>query len=49
MATTGKQGSALRRGVVLRFLAGCPGEEMKVFVQLITAPFQSYFPEGRQH
>lgn len=46
MSTSGKQGSSLRRGVVLRFLAGCPGEEMKTFVQLISAPFQTCVIEG---
>ena len=37
---TGKSGGASRRGIVLRFLAGCQGDEMKEFIKLLTLPFQ---------
>jgi len=34
LRTGGKGGSALRRSMVLRFLAGCQEEEMLVFFQM---------------
>ncbi|XP_065178820.1 small subunit processome component 20 homolog [Sycon ciliatum] len=46
-STTGKEGINRRRGVVLRFLSGCPSDEVKVFVDLISAPFQALFDGDR--
>ena len=39
----GKAGGGARRAVVLRFLASCPVSEMKVFMDLILAPFMHLY------
>ena len=36
----GKQGSASRRGMVLRFFAGCPAHEFAVLVDIAMQPFK---------
>eukprot|EP00118_Oscarella_pearsei_P012476 m.92302 g.92302 ORF g.92302 m.92302 type:complete len:2568 (+) comp36728_c0_seq4:63-7766(+) len=37
---SGRQGAASQRAVILRFLAGCSSEELAVFIDIITEPFQ---------
>ena len=38
--STTKGGGAGRRGLVLRFLGGCEGNELTEFIQLLTLPFR---------
>lgn len=40
MGTRGKSGGNARRSLVLRFLNSCHGEEMGVFMDLITHNFK---------
>ena len=35
-----KSGGTPRRGMVLRFLGGCEGNEMKEFIELLILPFR---------
>ena len=41
--TGGKAGAGARRSVVLRFIASCPSSEMKIFMDLILAPFKHLY------
>lgn len=41
--TRGKAGSSARRSLVLRFLNSCHGDEMKVFIDLISCGFKEIY------
>ena len=43
--TRGKSGSSARRSLVLRFLNSCHGDEMKVFIDLISHGFKEIYEE----
>jgi len=38
--TSGKQHSNVRMSIVFRFLNGCKQDELKIFTDLVFAPFQ---------
>ncbi len=41
--TRGKSGSSARRSLVLRFLNSCHGDEMRVFIDLISHGFKEIY------
>lgn len=44
--STSKAGGSGRKGLVLRFLGGCEGNELGEFIDLLTTPFYSASKEG---
>ena len=44
--STTKAGGAGRRGLVLRFLGGCEGEELTEFIELLLLPFHEILTKG---
>lgn len=40
--TSGKQFSKIRQSIVFRFLNGCQNQELKMFIDLVFAPFRLF-------
>lgn len=45
--TSGKQYSHVRQSIVFRFLSGCQPDELRMFIDLVFAPFMQFITENR--